>query len=256
MMTLSDLPKRNIAYLEKFPVYDLEAYGFEASREKWEPAFGDLASWLLNAIETTFTNVSSPKVLALGIDAPELGRLQEVTFFLAAYAHITDKLFNKYIFYPDSDQIRPPPPLPGRVRKVSVAMLGTFCPEEVSMPETVEDSADCYLVNERLVLQKQRTPWAADIPCALGTLQAHADDPHLRNGFPSPPPEIRFIDFILAKFFKTRFKDDLFGEESPHHNLAQYQLGFLQNPGLISDRSIMLTTWLFAAKNKAPPSLG
>ena len=123
---LIGLTEEDIAYLEKFPVYDLEAYGFEASREMWEPAFGDLASWLLNDIETAFTNVSSPKVLALGIDAPELGRLQEVTFFLAAYGYIRDKLFNKDFFYPDSDQITPPPPLPGRVQNVSVAMLGTL----------------------------------------------------------------------------------------------------------------------------------
>ena len=171
------LTHEDITYLEQFPVYDLEA-----GPEMWEPAFGDLANWLLDDIETTFTEVRPPKYQALGMDAKELGRLQEVTFVLAAYHHIKDKLFDKYWFYPGSEEITPPPPLPSRVRKVSDVMLEIFNPEEVSMPETVEDSTDCYLLNKRFVPQEQEMPWAAEIQCVLGTVWYHSGGPTLRGG--------------------------------------------------------------------------
>ncbi len=242
---LVGLTQEDMAYLERFPVYDLEA-----GQEKWEPAFGDLASWLLDDIESTFTDVPPPKPSADGRDAKELGRLQEVTFFLAAHGHIVDKLFDKYDFYP-GDDIRTAPPLPGRVRKVSVAVLGIFRPEEVSMPEMVEDSSGCYLMNELLVPKEEPTPWAAAIQPVLDVLPGGVT---LRNGFPSPPPALRFIDFILAKFFKTRFKDNLFYKESPYYYLEQYQWGFLKPFDLFRDCSITATTWLFA-EDKAPPSV-
>jgi len=234
------LTEEDIAYLEQFPVYDLEA-----GQEKWEPVFGDLASWLLDDIENTFTDIPTSQLPTRGMDAKELGRLQETTFFLAAHAHIVDKLFHKYDFYPGYDD-RTPPPFPGRVRKVSVALLGIFRPEEVSMPELVEDSSDCCLINELLVPQEQPTPWTAEIQSVLDILHFQSGGLKLRNGFPSPPPALRFVDFILAKFFKTRFKDDLFYQESPRYYLEQYQFRFLQDPYLFRDCSLMVTTWLFA----------
>ncbi len=114
------------------------------------------------------------------------------------------------------------------------------------MPVAVEDSAACYLVNERLAFPEQPTPWAAEINCLLGTMYEHTDGETLRNGFPAPPPALRFVDFVLAKFFKLRFKDDLFDTDSPRHGLMQYHQGFLQNSGLFGDHSIIWTTWLFA----------
>ncbi|KAL2165638.1 hypothetical protein VTG60DRAFT_4071 [Thermothelomyces hinnuleus] len=267
---LGGLHQEDIEYLERFPLYDLEA-----GQEKWEPAFGDLATWLLEDIETTFTKVKPPKFPRMPMGAEDLGRLQEVTFFLAAYDHILDKLFNKYLPHPGIDEdVRlemTPPPFPGRVRKVSVAMFGIFRPEEVSMPERVEDSSSCFLINEPLALKEQRTPtsqdsqvpdcvspWTADVRMVLEILHNQSGRPNLRNGYPSPapppPPPFRFIEFLLAKFFKARFEDDLFDEDSPYHHFQDYQLGFLQNPDLFGDRSIMFTTWLFA-DNKAP-SLG
>lgn len=237
---LARLTQEDITYLERFPVYDLEA-----GQEKWEPVFGDLASWLLGDIESTFTDVPPPRLPARGMDAKELGRLQEVTFFLAAHAHIVDKLFNKYDIYPGSDS-RTPPPFPGRIRKVSVAILGIFHPEEVLMPEMVEDSSSCYLINELLVPKEQPTPWTTEIQSVLDVLHFQSGGLTLRNGFPSPPPALRFIDFILVKFFKTRFKDDLFYDESPRYHLEQYRFGFLQEPDLFRDWSIRTTTWLFA----------
>ncbi|KAK4152838.1 hypothetical protein C8A00DRAFT_44180 [Chaetomidium leptoderma] len=257
--------QKDIEYLERFPVYDIEG-----GQEKWEPAFGDLASWLLDDIETTFTKVEPPSLyppMGTRMGAEELGRLQEVNFFLAAYGHMMDKLFNEFLSHPDrdhgSESGRMPPPFSGRVRKVSVAMLGIFRPEEVSMPERVEDSSSCYLINEPLVLKEQGTPtsqdrqvldcvspWTADVRWVLEIVHRLSGRPNLRNGFPSPPPPLRFIEFVLAEFFKARFKDGLFDEGSVRH-LQDYQYGFLQNHHLLR---IMVATWLFA-KDKAS-SLG
>ncbi|KAG7284999.1 hypothetical protein NEMBOFW57_009617 [Staphylotrichum longicolle] len=205
---LVGLTQEDIAYLEQFPIYDLEA-GQEESHS-----------------------------------------------FLAAHAHIVDKLFHKYEFYPGYDN-RTPPPFPGRTRKVSVALLGIFRPEEVSMPELVEDSSNCYLMNELLVPKEQLTPWAAEIKSVLDVLYFQSGGLELRNGFPSPPPALRFIDFILAKCFRARFKDDLFYQESARYYLEQYQFRFLQDPYLFRDRSLMGTTWLFAKvpQDKAVPSV-
>ena len=261
---LNGLTQKDMEYLERFPVYDLEA-----GQEKWEPAFGDLASWLLDDIEATFTNVEPAKRPRLGMGAEELGRLQEVAFFLAAYDHIMDKLFNE--FHPStggdedvsiSDMI--PPPFPGRVRKVSIAMFGVFRPEEVSTPERVEDSSTCYLVNEPLVREEQQTPtsqddclspWTADTRWVLEILHKQSGRPNLRNGLPSPPPALRFIEFVLAKFFKVRFVDGVFDEDTRHGRTETYEYGFLEDLNLFRDRSIILTrSWLFA-EDRAP-SLG
>ncbi|KAK3296409.1 uncharacterized protein B0H64DRAFT_360747 [Chaetomium fimeti] len=256
---LDGLTQQDIEYLERFPVYNLEA-----GQERWEPAFGALATWLLDDMESTFTKVEPPRssIRFQGMRAEELGRLQEVTFFLAAYHLITDKLFNKDRCNPDADDLdMVPPPFPGRVRKVPVVMFGIFRPEEVSMPESVEDSSSCYLVNEPLMPKEQETltpvnqdrqaldcpsPWAADVWWALDILHRQSGRPNLRNGRPSPTPPLRFIEFILAQFFNQRFQDGLFDEESPHDHMQDYQLGFLSDPGLFRDGSITFTTWLFA----------
>lgn len=247
---LNGLTQKDMEYLERFPVYDLEA-----GQEKWEPAFGDLASWLLDDIEATFINVEPAKRPRLGMGAEELGRLQEVAFFLAAYDHIMDKLFNQ--FHPSSggdddvsisDMI--PPPFPGRVRKVSIAMFGIFRPEEVSTPERVEDSSTCYLVNKPLVREEQQTPtsqdddclspWTADTRLVLEILHKQSGRPNLRNGLPSPPPALRFIEFVLAKFFKVRFVDGVFDEDTRHGRTETYEYGFLEDLDLFRDRSIIL----------------
>ncbi len=268
---LMGLRQEDIEYLERFPVYDLEA-----GQEKWEPAFGDLASWLLDDIETTFTNVT-PECPSreIGMDAEQLGRLQEVTFFHAASDHLIDKVFNEYLSHPTyEDDVSAsgiiPPPFPGRVRKVSVAMFGIFRPEEVTMPAKVEDSSNYFLVNKPLERKQQPmpttqdgrvpdgqtlTPWAADVRCVLQILHNQSGRPNLRDGYPSPPPALRFLDYLLAKFFKARFKCEpgsFDGEE--RYYMEHYTLGFLTNLDLFRDRSIMSTTWFFA-ENKAQ-SLG
>jgi hypothetical protein len=251
VQNFDELTQKDVEYLERFPVYDLEA-----GQAKWAPAFGELASWLVGDIETTFTNVKPPKTPTLGMSAEELGRLQEVTFFLAAYELVTDKLFNSSPVYPDSDDDPAfetiPPPLPGRARKVPIAMFGLFRPEAVSMPARVEDSSSCYLINECLVSEEQPalSPWTADLRRVLEVLHKQSGRPNLRNGYASPPPALRFVEFVLAKFFRARFRDGLFDEESPRH-MGGYRIGFLQDPNLFRDRSIRFTTWLFA-EDKAP----
>ena len=264
---LMGLGQKDIEYLERFPVYDLEA-----GQEKWEPAFGDLASWLLDDIETTFTKVT-PECPSreIGMDAEQLGRLQEVTFFHAAYELLTDKIFYKYLSHPAYEEWDPiPPPFPGRVRKVSVAMFGIFRPEKVRMPEKVQDSSDCFLVNKPLKRKQQPmpttqdgrvpdcqtlTPWAADVRWVLDILHHRSGRPNLRDGYPSPPPALRFLEYLLAKFFRARFKCEpgSFDGESRTY-MEDYTLGFLTNPDLFRDRSLMGTTWFFA-EDKAP-SLG
>ena len=260
------LIQADIEYLERFPVYDLEA-----GQQMWEPAFGDLASRLLDDIEKTSTKTEPTKSSPQNIGVEEVARLQEITFFLAAYHHIMDKLFYKFRFHPaDAFDIEieiGPPHIPGRRRKVTIVMLGMFRPEVVSMPEMVEHSSGCYLVNEPLVLKKQWTsanrdvkvadyvsPWAVDIRWVLEIVHKQSGRPNLRNGYPSPPPPLRFIEFVLAKDFKTKFKDGLFDRESPAYYKQNYLSGFLENANLFRDASIRFTTWLFAENE--PSTLG
>ncbi len=129
------------------------------------------------------------------------------------------------------------------------------------MPERVEDSSTCYLVNEPLVRKEQQTPtsqddclspWTADTRWVLEILHKWSSRPNLRNGRPSPPPALRFIEFVLAKFFKVRFEDRVFDEGTPYGRPDTYEHGFLQDPDLFRDRSIMRTrSWLFA-EDRAP----
>ncbi len=258
---LLSLTQADVEYLVRFPVYDLEA-----GQEKWEPAFGELARWLLDDIETTFTTVS-PRSLSgeAKLDAEQVGRLQEVTFFLAAAEHLMDKLFHKVICLPpdedpaDEDDV--PPPFPGRVRKVTVAAFGIFLLEEVTMPEKVEDASNCFLVNEPPVREQDGqvgvdcqtpTPWTADVRWVLQILHKQAGFPNLRNGYPSPPPGLRFLDFVLAKFFGARFEcaGGSFATDTKYY-MMDYTIGFLTSFNLFRDHSITHTTWFFA-EDRAP----
>ncbi len=162
----------------------------------------------------------------------ELRRLQEVTFFLVAYHRMMDKLVQEFPFHPrgagNSEFEMTPPPFPGRVRKVTVAMFGIFLPEEVSMPERVEDLSGGYLIRKPLVLEEQRepasqdrrvldsrSPWTAQMRCVMEILHIRSGRPNLRNGRPFPPSPLRFIEFLLAEFFQAGFMDGVFGEEAP-----------------------------------------
>ncbi|KAK3900405.1 hypothetical protein C8A05DRAFT_45742 [Staphylotrichum tortipilum] len=246
-------------FLERFAVYDLEG-----GRERWEGAFGELAGWLVEDMEGTFIQVEPPY---RGLDAEQLGRLQEVTFFLAAYEHVKDKLFYKYAPQAEGDEdeeIPLPPPLLGGVRKAQVAMFGIFCPEVVWMPERVEDVTSCYLVNKRLAVDGERmspggqaldcqgpSPWEVDVPCVLEILHTRSGRLNHRDGHPSPPPALRFVEYVLGEFFKVRFKATWLFDLYSVYSLHDYTLGFLQNLRLFGDRSIMTGTWLFT-EDKAP----
>lgn len=276
---LDGLIQADIEYLERFPVYDLEA-----GQEMWEPAFGHLASRLFDDIENIFAKTETEeasKYSLQNISAGELARLQEITFFLAAYQHIMDKLFNTTRFQPlhpaadvfdidiDISYMGPllPPYIPGGKRKVTIVMFGMFRPEVVLMPETVEHSSRCYLVNEPLVPKEQWapanqdgqvadyvSPCAVDIRWVLEIVHKRSGRPNLRNRCPSPPPPLRFIEFVLAKEFKTKFKDGLFDRVSSAYYKQNYLVGFLENANLFRDDSIRFTTWLFAENE--PPTLG
>jgi hypothetical protein len=162
------LTQADIEYLGRFPLYDLEA-----GQEMWEPAFGALASRLLDDMENTPTKTEPSQHSLQNMGDGELARLQEITFFIAAYHHIMDKLFNTSRFHPaDAFEIEidiEPPYMPSPHRKVTIVMFGMFRPEVVSMPESVEHSSRCYLINEPVVPEKLSTPaiWdgqVADFP--------------------------------------------------------------------------------------------
>lgn len=203
------------------------------------------------------------------MDAEQLGRLQEVTFFLAAYEHVMDKLFSRFLPRPGDDEnsdVPPPPPLEGPVRRVPVAMFGLFRPEVVWMPDRVEDAASAYLVNKPLVADQRAlapgegaggagpSPWAVDVAWMLDVLHQQSGRPNHRNRRPSPPPALRFIEFVLAEFFQVRFNCQYLFDFDSKYSFEDYTLGFLGDLELFGDRSIRCGTWLFE-EDKARPAL-
>lgn len=244
----------DLQYLERFPAYHLEA-----SLDTWEPAFGDLARWLLEDIDTTALRVDNPQSRSWmvpqwfdDLDPQGRGRLQEVVFFLAAHSHMVSKLWDPFLKVDSDDGIEPedlvPPPIPGRVREASVAMFASFRPEEITMPAKVRDASRCYLVHyplgntwvrENPVLP-QVSPWTTDISYVLRGLREASGRPNRRNGLPSPPPDLFFVEFVLRKFFGLGFRHDLFDDESPRYS-ENFIYGFLNRPDLFGDTSIRST---------------
>lgn len=252
------LSAKDLKYLERFPVYRLEA-----TDEEWEPVFGDLAQWLVDDAKTTATPLEFPPRLfsqrsydtPRGLLTPEdRGCLQEVVFFLAAYEHMFDKFFNerpKYADDPENEEMDEdlliPPPFPGDVRDVSTAMFGMFRPEKVSTPAKVEDASRSCLLNYPLghyprdnsVLPKV-SPWNTDVRGLLTCIRDFSGRPNHRNGSPSPPPWLRFVEFVMRKFFDVGLRDDLF--QSDHHwYVYNYTGAFLNCPVLFRD--CCLTSW-------------
>ncbi|KAK1828766.1 hypothetical protein QBC39DRAFT_415664, partial [Podospora conica] len=248
----------DIEYLERFPVYRLEA-----TDDEWEPVFGDLARWLVDDVKKTASPLD-PRFTGgrpLGHLAPdEKGCLQEVVFFLAAYEHMISKFFNNYIANPEDEDIDPdtliPPPFPGDVRDVSTAMFGMFRPERVSTPAKVEDASRTCLVNfppghyprDNSVFPKV-SPWNTDVRCLLQSLQASSGRPNRRDDWPSPPPELRFVEFVMRKFFRVGFRDRVFEEENRWY-MENYTNTFLDCPDLFGDHFFLY--WDVASAILAP----
>lgn len=238
----------DLEYLERFPVYNLEA-----NMETWEPAFGHLAQWLLDDMKTTAVRVESGGSYnsMLGRFTPEeRGWLQEVMFFLAAYEHMIDKLFNKFIKDPDDENLEArdflPPPFPGSVRHASIAMFGIFRPETVSMPSIIQDASRCYLINHPLghepgsgeaAVLPPLSPWTVDNALVLDRLWGESGRPNMRDGCPSPQPALRFVEFMLRKFFGVGIRHEVFDPGNRH--LDYYVYGFLLSDSLFEDRSVM-----------------
>lgn len=243
----------DLEYLERFP-----AYRFEATVEEWEPVFGDLARWLVDDVKTTatpfeFLPLPSPGVrrhtTPLDPLTPnERGCLQEVLFFLAAYEHMMEKFFNENIKHAGDEEMDESlivlPPFPGDVRDVSTAMFSIFRPEKVSTPAKVEDASDSFLINfplghyprDNSVLPKV-SPWNTDVRSMVGWMQAGSGRPNRRNGRPSPPPWLRFVEFTIRKFFNVGFRDDLFNDDGDNrYDRENYQSEFLGCPDLFGDR--------------------
>lgn len=252
---------KDLEYLERFPVYRLEA-----TDEEWEPVFGDLARWLVDDAKNTATPLKAPSgyFSSRPHDTPrgprtpeEMGCLQEVVFFLAAYEHMIDKFFNEcHKEASDAEEMDEalliPPPFPGDVRDVSTAMFGMFRPEKVSTPAKVEDASRSCLLNYPLghfprdnsVLPKV-SPWNTDVRGLLGGIHAWSGRPNHRNGSPSPPPCLRFIEFVMRKFFDVGLWDKLFGSDHYWH-MHNYRNAFLNCPLLFRDTC--LVQWGVAGK--------
>lgn len=234
------LSPKGLEYLERFPVYRLEA-----TDEEWEPVFGDLAQWLVDDAKSTATPVKYPpprnptRSPLDHLNSDDRGCLQEVVFFLAAYEHMIDKFFNQNIVDTSDEEMEEgltvPPPFPGDVRDVSTAMFGMFRPERVSMPAKVEDASRSCLLNYPLghyprdnsVLPKV-SPWNTDVRGLLGGIQGLFGRPNYRNGWPSPPPSLRFVEFVMRKFFQVGFRDEVFDEENCWY-FRNYTLPFLDS---------------------------
>lgn len=241
----------DLRYFARFPIYD-----FEASDDKWEPVFGDLARFLLNDIKTTAT--ATPYEVTVDWESPfrklstgEAGLLKEIMCFLGAYEHMNDKLFNDNVKDPDDENLWErdlvPPPFPNDVREVSIAMFGRFRPERISMPANVQDAPECYLVNfplghyprDNSVLPKV-SPWNTDIHALLHGLWSSSGCPNHRDGWKSPPPELRFLEFFMRKVFRVGFRLALFGSD-PKHFDDDYIHGFLFQHALFGDN--LLSGW-------------
>jgi hypothetical protein len=237
----------DVEYLERFPAYRLEA-----SVDEWEPVFGDLAQWLVDDVKNTATPLKfePPRVSrAPRVRRPldhltpdDRGCLEEVLAFLAAYEHMIDKFFNEYIKDASDEEMDESllvvPPFPGDVRDVSTAMFGLFRPEKVSIPAKVEDASRSFLVNFPLghyprdnSVLPEVSPWNTDVRSLLIWMQARSGRPNRRNDNPSPPPWLRFVEFVMRKFFHVGFKDNLFDEENRYH-MENYKLELLSCPDL------------------------
>lgn len=260
------LSAKDLKYLEQFPVYRLEA-----TDEEWEPVFGDLARWLVDDAKNTATplefapHLYGPRESSKtprGLLTPEdRGCLQEVVFFLAAYEHMIDKFFNqspKDASDAEMDEdLLIPPPFPGDVRDVSTAMFGMFRPEKVSTPAKVEDASRSCLLNYPLghfprdnsVLPKV-SPWNTDVRGLLWGIHACSGRPNHRNGSPSPPPCLRFVEFVMRKFFDVGLRGDLF-EQDYHWYMYNYKGAFLSCPLLFRDRCL-ISRWDVASAILAP----
>lgn len=261
----------DLEYLERFPVYRVEA-----TDEEWEPVFGDLAQWLVDDAKSTAVPViyppprnppRNPSRSPLGhLNSDDRGCLQEVLFFLAAYEHMIDKFFNEcHKEASDAEEMDEelliPPPFPGDVRDVSTAMFGMFRPEKVSMPAKVEDSPHTCLLNYPLghyprdnsVLPKV-SPWNTDVRSLLWRIQGLFGRPNRRNGWPAPPPWLRFIEFAMRKFFQVGFRDEVFDEENLWY-LRNYTLPFLHS-SLLFGRNFFLWEGVSAfLTSYQPPAL-
>ncbi|KAM7183721.1 hypothetical protein V8F33_013413 [Rhypophila sp. PSN 637] len=235
----------DLRYFGRFSIYD-----FEASDDKWEPVFGALARFLLNDIKTTakatlYEITVDRKSPSRKLSTGEGGWLKETIYFLAAYEHMNDKLFNNHVKDPDDENLWEqdlvPPPFPDDVREVSIAMFGRFRPERISMPAKVQDASRCYLVNfplghyprDNIVLPKV-SPWNTDINALLHGLWSSSGCPNRRDDWTSPPPGLRFLEFFMRKFLHVGFRLDLFGSDHKHLN-EDYIQWFLSENALFGD---------------------
>lgn len=181
-----------------------------------------------------------------------------------------DKLFHRFLSPPEGgDDVSisnmTPPPLPSRIRKVSVAMFGSFRPEEASMPERVEDASNCGLINEPLAQKKQRAPtgrdgqvphcltrWTADIRWVLKTLHKQSGRPNMRNRLRSPPPALRFMEFILAQVLQALCLWMGCLMKSRRVACGTMNAAFYRAPKVFWDWSITLTVTRVFVRNRAP----
>ena len=122
------------------------------------------------------------------------------------------------------------------------------------MSATIKDAVSCHVTREAFNLSQQDTvgdregeargvvsPWTVDVWALLDNIFHLSGQPNHRNGFPSPPPHFRFVEFVLRRFFDLTFTDSLFFADDLWRNIRCYKLYFSQDLAAYSDRSIMVT---------------
>jgi len=235
-----ELSLEDCRYLDSFPIYD-----FEASPEKSEPVYGDLARFLLDDLKTTAIPVDNERLRPAGLtrgdvylladpadvdhltnkplfsqhlDSQQTGWLQELMWVYLAY-----EVQAKYVgnFWPHRQYESPCDIL--TERRVPAVMFGIFYPGWVV---TIDDG----LPFSRPFSRPSRTgldefdifrgligPWTLTLDLGMilerrhrGSSEPMSQQMNHRDGFWSPPPQLRVFEFMMRKYFDVGFRTDLF----------------------------------------------
>jgi hypothetical protein len=115
----------------------------------------------------------------------------------------------------------------GRSRTVSVIFFGVFSLEEIIMPENVEDAVEMFVHAhtgvESPVVDKATLP---GLEYASRNLRLLLDAVKYFSGQPNcywpdcgtPPPDLQSVRYMLAKYFRLRFKDNTWDRGNSRNN--------------------------------------
>ncbi|KAL4897681.1 hypothetical protein BDV59DRAFT_208424 [Aspergillus ambiguus] len=203
-----------MAYLLRYPVFNFEAY------EDHEPIYGQMADFLVQQSQhrarsrSTVPDFYPEDAMPNNLDRVQASLLyaETVQCLLASMTLLNHEGYSP-IFKNDNEN----PDIESPSRRVTIVPLGSFYPEQIAMPASVQDAPQTRLLKSPLPQKMGESSWnpsARFMSLFLDIMHSSSGQPnHYADSFRTPPPPLQIFQFINRKFPGLRFSDEAFDVE-------------------------------------------